>query len=102
MVKDKNEEESRLKRLRLPRGNEVFGIVEQRKGGSRMVVRCSDNKTRMGRVPGKIKRRIWIKEGDVVVVKPWEVQSDEKGDIVWRYTVTQVNRLQEKGLLNFT
>jgi len=102
LAKNNKEEEERLKRLRLPRRNEVFGIVEQRQGGSRMLVRCSDNKTRLARVPGKIKRRIWIKEGDVVIIKPWEVQGDEKGDIVWRYTITQVNRLQERGLLNFS
>jgi len=96
------EDESQLKRLRLPEKGEVFGIVEQLKGGSRMLVRCADNKIRLCRIPGKIRRRIWVKEGDVVIVKPWTVQSDEKGDIVWRYTKTQVDRLQSMGLLDFT
>jgi len=67
-----------------------------------MLVRCADNKIRLCRIPGKIRRRIWVKEGDVVIVKPWTVQSDEKGDIVWRYTKTQVDRLQSMGLLDFT
>jgi len=93
------DEEEALKRLRLPQDNEVLGIVEQMLGASRMLVKCKDNKVRMCRIPGKIKRRIWIKEGDVVIVKPWQVQSDKKGDVVWRYTKTQVDRLVKQGLL---
>ncbi|GCC10136.1 translation initiation factor IF-1A [archaeon] len=95
-------DEPQLRRLRLPEREEVFGIVEQLRGGSRMLVMCSDNKIRLCRIPGKIRRRIWVKEGDVVIVKPWTVQSDEKADIVWRYTKTQVDRLNNMGLLDFT
>ncbi|RLG56458.1 MAG: translation initiation factor IF-1A, partial [Candidatus Hydrothermarchaeota archaeon] len=29
----------------------------------------------------------------------WQVQSDKKGDVVWRYTKTQVDRLVKQGLL---
>ncbi len=93
------EETPELRRLRLPKENEVLGIVEQMSGGSRMVVRCKDDKIRVCRIPGKIKRRIWIKVGDVVIVKPWSVQSDEKADIVWRYTKPQVERLINQGVI---
>jgi translation initiation factor 1A len=93
------DEEAALRRLRLPKDDEVLGVVEQMFGGSRMLVRCKDNKLRMVRIPGKIKRRIWIKVGDVVIVKPWKVQGDKKGDVVWRYTKPQVDRLINMGLL---
>ena len=93
------EEEEALRRLRLPADNEVLGIVEQMFGASRMLVKCKDSKVRLCRIPGKIKRRVWIKEGDVVIVKPWDVQSDKRGDVVWRYTKTQVDRLVRQGLL---
>ena len=49
---------------------------------------------------GKMKKRIWIREGDVVLVKPWEFQSDERADIVWRYTRTEANWLERRGYLN--
>jgi translation initiation factor 1A len=68
-------------------------------GASKMLVRCKDDKVRIARIPGRIKRKIWIKEGDVVIVKPWSVQSDEKCDIVWRYTKPQVNRLMNQGVI---
>jgi len=53
----------------------------------------------MGRIPGKMKKRIWIREGDVVIVVPWSFQ-DEKADVVWRYTRPQVDWLKRKGYLN--
>ncbi len=64
-----------------------------------MRVSCKDNKIRLCRIPGKLKRRIWIKEGDIVIVRPWAVQGDEKGDIVWRYTKPQVDRLINRGVI---
>ncbi len=93
------EESQELRRLRMPRDDEVLGIVEQLLGASRMTVKCKDNNFRMCRIPGKIRRRIWIKEGDIVIVKPWSVQSEKKGDIVWRYTRPQVNRLMNQGVI---
>ena len=59
-------------RVRLPKGEEVIGILEQRLGGSRNEVRCLDGKTRNCRIPGRLKRRLWVRAGDVVLVEPWE------------------------------
>jgi translation initiation factor 1A len=48
-----------------------------------------------------MKKRKWVRGGDIVLVSPWEMQSDEKGDIVFRYTQNQAEWLQRKGLLDF-
>jgi translation initiation factor 1A len=93
------EEEEQLRRLRMPQKGELLGTVEQMLGASRMIVRCKDEKVRMARIPGKMRRRIWVKVGDVVIVKPWEVQGDKKADVVWRYTRPQVARLMQQGML---
>jgi translation initiation factor 1A len=92
------EEEEQLRRLRMPQKGELLGTVEQMLGASRMIVRCKDEKVRMARIPGKMRRRIWVKVGDVVIVKPWEVQGDKKADVVWRYTRPQVARLMQQGM----
>ncbi len=68
-------------------------------GNRRMLVRCTDGHTRLCRIPGKIRKRIWIKEGYIVLIDPWEIQSDEKGDILWRYNKGQVSWLKRKGFL---
>ncbi|MFQ5800311.1 MAG: translation initiation factor eIF-1A [Candidatus Hydrothermarchaeales archaeon] len=96
---DKTDEEEQLRRLRMPKEGEVLGTVEQLLGASRMLVRCKDEKLRIARIPGKMKRRIWVREGDIVIVKPWTVQGDKKADVVWRYTRPQVSRLVQQGML---
>lgn len=87
-------------RVRLPNQKlgELFGIADQLLGGGRIKVMCSDGKFRMGRIPGKFKKRMWIRTGDLVIVKPWEFQN-EKADIVWRYYPTQAGYLARKGYL---
>jgi translation initiation factor 1A len=75
--------------------------VESLLGSNRIKVRGIDGVTRMARIPGKMKKRIWIREGDVVIIIPWEFQN-EKADVVWRYTGPQVDWLQRKGFLKGT
>lgn len=91
--------EEEIRRVRLPRGKETLGILDQRLGASRMRVRCMDGKTRICRIPGRLKRRIWVQEGDTLLVEPWELGGDEKGDIIFKYKQTQVAWLQKKGYL---
>jgi translation initiation factor 1A len=85
------------RRLRFPREGEVLGVVLGLMGGSRMRVACKDGKERMCRIPGKLKNRIWVKEGDVVIVKPWSIEGDKKGDVIWRYFPLQARILKEEG-----
>jgi len=86
-------------RIKLPRNNQSLGIVDQRLGASRMKVKCLDGKTRLCRIPGRLKRRLWVREEDIVLVEPWELQGDEKGDIIYKYRKTQVSFLKRKGYL---
>ncbi|MCW4021031.1 MAG: translation initiation factor IF-1A, partial [Candidatus Bathyarchaeota archaeon] len=51
-------------------------------------------------IRGKMKRRVWIRLGDIVLVSPWDFQFDRRGDIIWRYTRGQAELLRRKGLLN--
>jgi translation initiation factor 1A len=51
----------------------------------------------MCRIPGKFRKRITVRVGDLVIVKPWTVEGDEKGDIVWIYNKTQSSWLRKRG-----
>lgn len=87
-----------VRRVYIPQKNELFGIVTQRLGFKRMYVLCEDGKVRVTRTPGR-KRRLWIREGDIVVVKPWSVQGDEKADVIHKYRVAEVEFLRKRKLL---
>jgi translation initiation factor 1A len=95
-----SQEPGELTRVRLPQKNnrEILGIVESLLGSNKLRVRCMDSVVRLARIPGKMKKRIWIREGDVVIVVPWSFQN-EKADIVWKYSPPQVNWLERKGFL---
>lgn len=86
-------------RVRLPRGKEVIGIITQRVGGSRMLVSCMDGKTRNCRVPGRLKRDLWLREGDVVIIEPWEFEGDSRADVIFKYTKSEAEKLRRDGLL---
>lgn len=92
--------ESETVRVRMPRGEEVLGVVEDMLGGGRFRINCIDGKTRICRVSGRFKRRQWIRPGDVVLVKPWEVQEDERGDVIWKYRRAEAEWLRRKGMVN--
>jgi translation initiation factor 1A len=92
-------EEEQQTRVRVPRKDEIIGIVIGRVGGSRFNVLCSDKKERMCRVPGKIKHQIWVKDNDVVIIMPWSIEGDKKADIIWRYTRVQSDWLRRNGHL---
>ncbi|MCD6547018.1 MAG: translation initiation factor eIF-1A [Nanoarchaeota archaeon] len=86
-------------RVRMPKEGEILGIVEQLLGYAKMKVKGVDGKTRVCRVPGKLMRSLWVRERDIVLVKPWEFQPDTKGDVIYKYRRNQVEILKKRGLL---
>ena len=91
--------EEERRRMKLPKGTEVLGLVIGLMGGSRMKVTCKDGKERLCRIPGKMRNKIWVRDGDVVIVEPWEIQGTIRGDIVWRYAPLQARILKEEGYI---
>ena len=98
MGKRKVLSEEELKELVLPAEGELLGRVVKLLGSDHIQVKCTDGKTRMGRIRGKLKRRIWVREGDVVLIAPWDFR-DERADVLWRYTIAQVDWLKAQGYL---
>jgi len=97
-TENENPEQQVVTRAPLPKGDEVLGTVEQRLGGNKMFVNCVDGKTRNCRVPGRLKRKLWLRPNDVVIVEPWELDKD-KADIILKYKPNQVEWLKRKGYL---
>jgi translation initiation factor 1A len=99
MGKKKVLSEKDLRVLVYPSENDVIGVVQKLLGFDRVMVKCQDGFTRICRIRGKMKRRVWIREGDVVLVSPWDFQSEERGEIFHRYTANQLDDLRRKGVL---
>jgi len=83
----------------LPRTTDVLGVAEKLLGNDRLMMRCQDGHTRLCRIRGKMKRRIWIRIGDIVIVSPWDFQFEQRGDVIWRYRRNQAEWLRAEGHL---
>jgi translation initiation factor 1A len=100
MAKPQPSDQPQVIRVRIPQKQEILGIVQQRLGGSRMRVLCLDGKERICRIPGRLRRALWVRENNVVIVEPWELGGDKKGDIIYKYrTKSEVEFLKKKGYL---
>ena len=95
---ENEDNEEKIVRVRLPRKEETIGIIEQRLGGNKMLVNCLDGKKRNCRVPGRLKRFLWLRPGDVVIIELWEFDKN-KGDVIFKYKINQIEWLKKKGYL---
>ena len=98
MGKKKVLSEDEIGEMVYPKQGEILGIVTQLLGYDRLNVKCNDGVERLCRIKGRMKRKVWIKVNDIVVVAPWDFQ-DKRGDIIWRYTKGQNQWLRNHGYL---
>tara|TARA_Y100001960_G_scaffold300780_1_gene350187 strand:+ start:304 stop:720 length:417 start_codon:yes stop_codon:yes gene_type:complete len=96
--KNQNQGEGANLRVTLPYKpkGEMFAVAETFQGGSRLQLICEDGERRMGRIPGKLRRRMWVRENDLLIIVPWSFQ-DSKADVKFRYTPTQTSNLKRLG-----
>ncbi len=85
----------------LPDENEgtMICVVQRNVGGGYLEVLCTDGEVYMARIPGKMRRRVWMNPGDVILFQPWGT-SDNKGDVVYKYFRDEVRKLIEKGYIS--
>ena len=97
MGKRQVKNESALREIRLPVTDEgeLFGRVLKMMGGENVMVKCTDDVTRRGRIRGKLKRRVWIRDNDIVIIAPWDFGGGDRGRILWRFTLPQVDWLKQ-------
>jgi translation initiation factor 1A len=94
------DEEQEVGRVRKPEGEEVLGVVLRKEGGGKYRIYCTDGEERICRIPGSKKRGLWVKRDNVVLVEPWDIQGDEKGDIIESYSNAETRWLEDHDFLD--
>jgi translation initiation factor 1A len=79
---------------------QIYGQIEKMLGGCRFTVSCMDGKSRMCKVSGKMRKRVWMVVGDVVIVSLRDFQ-DGMGDIIHKYSAENVRKLKREGKIQF-
>jgi translation initiation factor 1A len=88
----------RATEVTLMEDGQQYGQVLKLLGGCHVQVLCFDGKTRLCTIRGKMKRRVWITVGDIVLLglRPFQ---DTHADVIQRYTTEEARRLKMMGEL---
>lgn len=65
-------------------------------GNARILVKCFDGLTRVGRIRGKMKRKVWIGVGDLVLCGLREFEN-KKCDVILKYLPEEIRQLKAQG-----
>jgi len=78
-------------------GSVLCGVIKHL-GGDYLVAKCLDGVDRKVRIPGRMRRKVWISEGDIILVGVWDF-SPSKGEVLYKYSRSEISRLLDMKLL---
>merc|ERR1712087_453702 len=86
------------KELEFKEDGQEYGQVQRMLGNGRCEVMCFDNVKRLCHIRGKMRKKVWVNQSDIVLVSLRDFQ-DEKGDIIVKYTSDEARNLKTYGEL---
>ena len=87
--KTKNTPLTKKRQLIFAEDQEIYGIILDLCGNSRMRVYCNDGVERVCAIRGNMRKKIWMKKNDYVLVSMREFEKN-KGDIIYKYNPEEV------------
>lgn len=57
-------------------------------GNGRLEAQCFDGEKRLAHIRGKLRKKVWINTGDIILLSLREFQ-DEKADVIQKYTADE-------------
>eukprot|EP00441_Pelagodinium_beii_P014552 CAMPEP_0197661128 /NCGR_PEP_ID=MMETSP1338-20131121/51274_1 /TAXON_ID=43686 ORGANISM="Pelagodinium beii, Strain RCC1491" /NCGR_SAMPLE_ID=MMETSP1338 /ASSEMBLY_ACC=CAM_ASM_000754 /LENGTH=142 /DNA_ID=CAMNT_0043238631 /DNA_START=87 /DNA_END=515 /DNA_ORIENTATION=+ len=90
--------EKQKKELEFKEDGQEYGQITRMLGNGRCDVACFDGTKRMCHIRGKMRKKVWCNQGDIVLVSLRDFQ-DEKGDIINKYTAEEARNLKTYGEL---
>ena len=84
-----------------PKELQEYGQIINPKGNGRFQIKCCDGgKERLGIICGKMRKRVWVNRGDLVLICTWEGMSDDtKCSIIHKYSEDEARRLLKESEL---
>lgn len=81
--------------------SQMYAIVQKAVGDRRFVVKCDDNKERVCKLRGSMKRSEWVCVNDILLLSSRGELNETKADVLLRYTPHDVKLLKKYGELDF-
>jgi len=87
--------------LKTADNDQIYGYVEKRLGGSRLMVKCSDGETRSAVIPGKFYKKIWMAPGDIVLCELEKSNNQLICYVTHKYNEKDIHTLKSQGKIDF-
>jgi len=78
--------------------NQAYAQVQKMLGNGRLMAFCFDGKQRLCHIRGKLRKKVWINTGDIILVGLRDYQ-DDKADVILKYTADEARVLKNEGHL---
>jgi initiation factor 1A len=75
-----------------------YAQVVKMLGNGRLEALCFDGEKRLAHIRGKLRKKVWINQGDIILLSLRDYQ-DEKGDVILKYSADEARSLKAYGEL---
>eukprot|EP00911_Craspedida_sp_UC1_P001193 UC1_evm1s901 len=89
----KNQNEPDKRELVFKEDGQEYAQVQKMLGNGRCDVYCFDGKNRLAHIRGKMRKKVWINQGDIILVGLRDFE-DRKCDVILKYNVDEARNLQ--------
>jgi translation initiation factor 1A len=94
----KNENDREKRELTFKEDGQEYAQVTKMLGNGRLEALCFDGEKRLAHIRGKLRKKVWINQGDIILLSLRDYQ-DEKGDVILKYTADEARSLKAYGEL---
>ncbi|KAI0522262.1 hypothetical protein F5B22DRAFT_593583 [Xylaria bambusicola] len=94
----KNESDKEKRELVFKEEGQEYAQVVKMLGSGRLSCSCFDGQTRLAHIRGKLRKKVWINNGDIILLSLRDYQ-DDKGDVLIKYTADEARTLKSYGEL---
>ncbi|ODV59102.1 translation initiation complex factor eIF1A [Ascoidea rubescens DSM 1968] len=94
----KNESDNQKRELVTKDEGQEYAQVVKMLGNGRIDVQCFDGIKRMGHIRGKLRKKVWMGPGDIILVSLRDFQ-DDQCDVIQKYNADEARNLKSMGEL---
>uniref|UniRef100_A0A3B5KLB8 Eukaryotic translation initiation factor 4C n=1 Tax=Takifugu rubripes TaxID=31033 RepID=A0A3B5KLB8_TAKRU len=94
----KNENESEKRELVFKEDGQEYAQVLKMLGNGRLEAMCFDGTKRLCHIRGKLRKKVWINQSDIILVGLRDYQ-DTKADVILKYNTDEARSLKAYGEL---
>jgi translation initiation factor 1A len=94
----KNENEDEKRELVFKEDGQEYAQVTKMLGNGRLEATCFDGVKRLCHIRGKLRKKVWINTGDIILIGLRDYQ-DTKADVIQKYSSDEARNLKAYGEL---